>query len=208
MESSERRSLTSLGLRLDLRAQPESYPGPPPPGPGVLHGQTYTIGDLGETGHLHAVLAVGSNASPDVVRAKMQRAGVHSRVPMRPIVVSRLAVGISAHVARAGYVPAAPIRGGGTRTFWMTYLDDAQLAAMDETEPNYQRCQLPADCSCDEAGVWVYRSRRGVVPDGAGHPAFFDVRQAVVRARLSAFLDAAGEAGGICDGLGPGLEPA
>jgi hypothetical protein len=87
-----------------------------------------------------AVVAVGSNASPTVMRDKLTRAGRNAVVPMVVGVVDNVAVGHSAHVSIRGYLPAAPMRRPGARTrVVVSFLDDAQLRAIDDTEGNYDR---------------------------------------------------------------------
>ena len=85
------------------------------------------------------MVAVGSNASTAVLRAKLAD---HRGADIRPtrVVVSGIALGYSAHVAARGYIPAAPFLSPGSVTvvsaFW---LDEDQLTALDSTEPNYHR---------------------------------------------------------------------
>ena len=90
------------------------------------------------------VVAVGSNASPDVMRCKFARAGVDATVPFVRVRLGGIAVGHSAHVSLAGYVAAAPYHApGATATFTASLLDDDQLECLDETERTYTR--LPVD---------------------------------------------------------------
>ncbi len=118
-----------------------------------------------------AVVAVGSNASPAVMRHKLSSRGVSPVVPMITAVVRNLAVVHSAHVSRGGYVPAAPMHSSGARgTVVVQFLDDDQLAAVDSTEPNYERVPLdPARYPLVLSGgqrpgqPWIYATRRGVL---------------------------------------------
>jgi hypothetical protein len=118
-----------------------------------------------------AVVAVGSNASPAVMRHKLGSRGVSVVVPMVTGILHNVAVGHSAHVARGGYVPAAPMHSSGALSrVVVQFLDPEQLAAVDATEPNYERVQLapgrhPVVLSGGRrpARSWIYASRRGVL---------------------------------------------
>ena len=89
------------------------------------------------------LLAVGSNAAASVVRHKLARRGVGIVVPLLTGVVRHLAVGHTAYVSRGGYVPAAPVHRSRARTpVVLQLLDDDQLAAIDATEPGYDRVEL------------------------------------------------------------------
>jgi hypothetical protein len=117
------------------------------------------------------VLAVGSNAATAVVRHKLGTRGVSTVVPVVTGVVARMDVGHSAHVSRGGYVPAAPLHRSTARTrVVLQLLDQAQLAAVDETEPNYERVEVSAaryplvlSGGARPDRVHVYASRHGVL---------------------------------------------
>jgi hypothetical protein len=123
------------------------------------------------------VLSVGSNASPAQVRRKMSNAGLPTVLPMAAVQVHGLAVGVSAHVSRAGYVPATPVADpAAVSQLWVVWLGPEALIAMDATEPNYRRVRLPSrypvcltsgaivpDCS-------VYLSRHGHLINSEGEP--------------------------------------
>lgn len=99
----------------------------------------------------HQVLAVGSNASFDVMHNKMDRAGLSRPLAMTITRHAGVAVGHSAHVSLSGFVAAAPYRCAGcVRRFVAVHLDDHQLAALDVTEPNYSRVE--------HEGAWIYAS--------------------------------------------------
>jgi hypothetical protein len=126
---------------------------------------------------LTPVLAVGSNASPAQLRRKLGNAGLPTLVPVTGVTVRGLAVGVSAHVSRPGYLPATPVPGVGVESsLWVLWLDDASLTCIDATEPNYQRVRLPARypvrLTAGQAvpGCWVYRSRHGYLVNEAGEP--------------------------------------
>lgn len=114
-----------------------------------------------------AVVAVGSNASPAVLAAKLPRT---SRVPMLPATLHDVAVGHSAHVSLRGYIAAAPYHHPGARTpVVVSWLDPAALAALDATEPNYDRVPLDALGGMLDlpdgpgSAADIYRSVHGVV---------------------------------------------
>lgn len=130
------------------------------------------------------VLAVGSNASPEVLADKLATALADA--PDEPVVVeicvaAGLAVGHSAHISRPGYVAATPflmtptgehLRPGHETAYSLGWFTDDQLAALDATEPNYDRVLLPPRvCAVARSsgatvnGVMVYRSRHGVLGD-------------------------------------------
>ena len=117
------------------------------------------------------VLAVGSNAAAAVMRHKLGSRGVSTVVPVLTGVVRALDVSHSAHVSRGGYVPAAPVHRSAARTpVVLQLLDDDQLAAVDETEPTYERVEVSAarypillPGGVRPRRVHVYSSRFGVI---------------------------------------------
>lgn len=122
------------------------------------------------------VLAVGSNASPAVMRRKFAALGVAPVVPFVAVAAEGLAVGHSAHVSLSGFVAATGFRQAGvcTPTF-VSLLEPTQLDCLDVTEPNYERRLL----TCDEVPVTLdgdalapqiqlYDSRWGVLSAPAG----------------------------------------
>jgi hypothetical protein len=133
---------------------------------------------LPRTGDRHPVLAVGSNAAPGQLSHKLTRRGVSDTVPLVPATVRGVSVALSAHVSAPGYVAATPVVDPGAESpLVLTLLDDAQLAAVDATEPNYRRTFLPGDdflitlpSGRRLGGAYVYHSTRGVLaaPGGAG----------------------------------------
>ncbi|MGW7519808.1 hypothetical protein ACWGJ2_29930 [Streptomyces sp. NPDC054796] len=142
--------------------------------------------DLGDapTRERYPVIAVGSNASPAQVSYKLQRAGGLSRaVPMVPVEIHGIGVGLSAHISRAGYVSASPyVTDTRPVTLVVSWLDEAQLAAVDATEfPNYGRALLPGDGDGFPMvlpngwrleGAYLYFNTRGLLahPDGTPRP--------------------------------------
>ncbi|WP_143831790.1 hypothetical protein [Nocardiopsis sp. CNR-923] len=92
--------------------------------------------------------------------------------------VDGIAPGVSAHVNRCGYLPAAPVAAPGrTHRLFVLWLDDAELDALDATEPNYRgRCRWTAtpsrscpvrgsrpapSTSAGTAAWWTARDGRG-----------------------------------------------
>ncbi|NEB75437.1 hypothetical protein G3I40_09395 [Streptomyces sp. SID14478] len=191
------RTLTALGYDTVPALVPLSYPGRPVPVPSLLLGdELLELAADGPAGHWllsgngarlddvlvdrgHApttartpVLAVGSNASPAQVAHKLARLGLPVAVPMVPLRVRGIGIGCSAHIGRNGYVAAAPYPDPrAAHTLVVSWLDEAQLTAVDATElPNYRRTAL-ADPPLP--GIQLYVSEHGVLRDpltGAPRP--------------------------------------
>ncbi|MEY9932031.1 hypothetical protein ABH926_006680 [Catenulispora sp. GP43] len=102
--------------------------------------------DLPPAGERHPVIAVGSNGAPGQLHHKLSRLGLPAVVPMTPLRVSGLGVGVSAHVGLNGYVANSPFLDPEcTADVVLTLLDSDQLRAVDDTElPRYRRVLLPA----------------------------------------------------------------
>ncbi|WP_114853866.1 hypothetical protein [Brachybacterium sp. YJGR34] len=119
------------------------------------------------------VLAVGSNQAPATIARKYRRAArsLNLATPFVRCTVHGLGVGYVANSAAAGFVPAAPFRAvGERRELIATWFDDDQLAAIDETEPNYDRVRLdaadfPLELATGQrpAHLDLYASHRGVL---------------------------------------------
>ncbi|GAA2119852.1 hypothetical protein GCM10009802_22210 [Streptomyces synnematoformans] len=200
------RTLEALGLATVPLLEPLAYPGPPAPGPALLAGDLLlplrpvpggvgrwrvagddgtdagldeTLAALGQApaAERFPVLALGSNAAPGQLRHKLTRLAPPAVVPLTPATVRGVGVGVSAHISGPGYVAAAPYadESAGAR-LWITWLDDAQLDAVDGTElPNYGRARLPAakfpvrlPTGEPVPGAYVYFNARGVLA-GPGH---------------------------------------
>jgi hypothetical protein len=122
------------------------------------------------------VVAVGANASPGVVRGKMHRGGADEVIPLLRATVRDLRIGLSAHVGRPGFIPAAPVRvEGDMASVVVGWPDPEQLERLDETEPNYRRLRVPGashllrlDAGLAPDFFDLYESRWGVLaePDG------------------------------------------
>lgn len=169
----------------------------------------------------HLVLAVGSNRNPQVIAAKYAHAGLLTpdsvATGMVAATVTGLAVGHSAHASAPGYVPAAPYAAPGTSTevtaLWVT---DEQAAAIDETEPNYERLTLPAAQFALALAVGdapeesqVYASRHGVI--GRLRPLPLHATQQELFDRLAALVDPdpfEGDAAEVCARLAADPEDA
>jgi hypothetical protein len=222
------RHLGALGLARDPIGDPLVYPGRPPAESGLLTGDRFlplreepgtppggrrlpggeTLDDalIGAGGprlaDRHPVLAVGSNGSPAQVHRKLTgRAPV--LVPMTYADVTGLVPGVSAHVSRPGYVPAAPVlEPGATARLIVLWLDDDQLAVVDATEPNYRRLRTPDAVRVSLDGVPVgcglYAGRHGCLTDRRGRP-FRLTAQATLLAALLADLPALGRLAGTDD---------
>ncbi len=153
--------------------RPLDYPGLPADVAGVLDvdGGWTPLGDAELPAHLltgrTCVVAVGSNAAPEVLHAKLVRAGAATAVPMAPYDLTGLGIAHSAHVSPGGYVPVAPYAAPGARTRVVAaWLDGEALAAVDATEPNYVRRPLPDAVTGAPPDAEVYVSRRGVLAPG------------------------------------------
>ncbi len=218
--------LAALGLAQDPIAHPLAYPGRPPHGSGLLDGDRFLAvreragappgdwpledgvtldGALRSRGRpvlaeRHPVLAVGSNGSPAQLRRKLADHD-DALVPMTYAVVRGLAPGVSAHVSRPGYIPAAPVLvPGAAARLVLVWLDDAQAEVIDRTEPNYRRVPLPAAAtvSPDGIGSTVYAGRHGCLADRHGRP-FRLAGQAELLAALLADLPGLGRLAGTAD---------
>ncbi|WP_460061973.1 hypothetical protein [Streptomyces sp. YKOK-I1] len=192
-ERREHRTLEALGLARAPRDHPLGYPGVWPAESGLLTGDLLLPLDRLTHPGRSPVLAVGSNASPGQLRHKMAVLGVTSPIPMVRTRVTGVDVGVSAHVSRLGYMSASPVDSPGTaRELFVIWLDDEQLAAVDASEPNYDRVVLPAPRfrvelesgeTLDE--VFSYVNRHGVLHNGRGSPRSHPGQRPVITELLS-----------------------
>ncbi|MEV2277422.1 hypothetical protein AB0I72_17745 [Nocardiopsis sp. NPDC049922] len=209
-------------FRDDPMTRPLAYPGRIPDTSGVFLGDAYlplrprrgrsadvwsaefagermtlagVLSRLGRAGlaDRHPVVAVGSNAAPGQLRRKLLTRHVRPVIPMTSADVDGIAPGVSAHVNRRGYVPAAPVEvSGPTGRLFVLWLDDAELDALDATEPHYRRRLLPVDRHpvTLESGVRlppcsVYVSGHGCLVDGEGRPRRLTDQPTLIRALLA-----------------------
>lgn len=145
------------------------------------------------------VVSIGSNSSPDVLRRKFAlfRHPVSRTLPLVRAQLHHIGVGHSAHVSKAGYIAAAPYSQQGRRsTVWVAWLDERQLMALDETEPNYQRielhgedCPLVLDNGERPESFSLFASNWGVLTDGQGEKLPFLDQPALFR-RLAGSITA------------------
>ncbi|MDF3289370.1 hypothetical protein [Streptomyces silvisoli] len=167
------RSLEALGLDAIAAQQPLGYPGGQVSEPGLLHrDELLPLRPLpGPLGRWHVdtpgrrlddllaelelapvaervpVMAVGSNGSPGQVRHKLTSVGLTATVPMVPVRVTGIAVGVSAHVSVHGYVSASPYPDISRESTLVTsWLDTDQLSAIDASEAlNFRRIKVTCD---------------------------------------------------------------
>jgi len=101
----------------DLATRPWEYPGKAPEHSGLLAGGSYRQMAIkpGLDGR-QLVVAVGSNASPAVMRRKLSRRGVSTVIPFVTAEADGIGAAHSAHVSKAGYVAAAPFPVPGRKT--------------------------------------------------------------------------------------------
>lgn len=207
----------------DPISRPLTYPGRIPATSGVLFDDTYiplrpldagppdeweaagetlaallARGGLPPLGERHPVVAVGSNAAPGQLLRKFRDHAVRPVVPMTLADVPGVAPGVSAHVSRWGYVPAAPIETGESSRLFVLWLDEEQLAALDLTEPNYHRRPLRHPITL-ESGLrhpppFVYTGRHGCLAGRDGRPR----RLAPQRALIQDLLDGSAELRRLC----------
>lgn len=206
---------------------PLLYPWDPPEASGVVDGvgflpldlaaglavgldQALAEADAAPLGSRSMVVSVGSNSSADVMRRKF--ANCHRPVStVLPLVRGQLhniAVGHSAHVSRAGYVAAAPYPLMGECTpVWVSWLDERQLMALDETEPNYRRiqldgaaCPLEVDHGEPAEDFSLFTSRWGVLSDGDGRKLPFLDQPALFGLLAGIAADSANEGNSVFDG--------
>ncbi|WP_344472527.1 hypothetical protein [Nonomuraea monospora] len=196
----------------DPMAFPLTYPGRIPSGSGVLVDDAYRRQEWGEGGAAiaallaslgqapldarHRVVAVGSNAAPSQVRRKFLDHGVRPVVPMTQADVPGIAPGVSAHVSKWGYVPAAPVETPGeTSRLFVLWLDEHQLAALDLTEPNYRRRPLEEPVTLEDGTElpppFVYEGRHGCLaaPGDGGRPRRLISQPALIQSLLDDSAD-------------------
>ncbi len=150
---------------------PRDYPWAVPPVTGIVRPDGVEVGALPSSEELAErtpVVAVGSNASPDVLVGKLGGL-LATGLPIAPAVVEDITVGHFAQVAARGFVAAAPAFSPGARSeLGVGWFDAEQLARLDETEPNYHREVLTSSCTWaggEIVGAQVYVSDHGLLAD-------------------------------------------
>jgi len=130
-------------------------------------------------GRRHPVIAVGSNAAPGQVHHKLARRGRSAVVPMTPLRVSGIGVGVAGHIGIPGYVANSPFADpDAVVEAVLICLDDRQLQAVDDTElPRHRRVLLPGEefpmvLSSGERleAAYLYVNTNGVLADVDGAP--------------------------------------
>lgn len=154
-----------------MGVHPRDYPWAVPPVTGTVHPDGVRTGPPPPAATLAGrtpVLAVGSNASPEVLRAKLGGL-LATGLPVAPAVAEDLTVGHYAQVSTRGFIAAAPATAPGVHSdLSLGWFDPDQLARLDETEPNYRREVLPSACTWTGGridGVRVYVSEHGLLAD-------------------------------------------
>jgi hypothetical protein len=173
-------SIAELGLEADLRAEPWRYPGPFLPFSCLQDGDRLIplqFGMAREFTDHHWVVAIGSNASPDVMRRKFERQGVSTRMLHVMARLDGLALSHSAHVGLAGYLAAAVYPSPSTTLdVVVSALTTGQLQCLDDTERNYDRGTIPTSRLHLDAPVQlpdrahIYLTKWGVIADGSTGP--------------------------------------
>jgi hypothetical protein len=149
------------------------YPGAPVAEDGVLvdgRWRARAVDPARDTDGRTPLLAVGSNACAAVLARKL--ATVPGSLPVRVVRADGLGVGHSAHVSRRGYVPAAPFPSPGSTVVRVLLVDSDQLAAVDATEPTYDRVAASAlgVTVPEHPEADVYVSRAGVLAPPTAPP--------------------------------------
>lgn len=150
---------------------PRDYPWAVPARTGVVGPDGFTSRPLPSRAARTPVLAIGSNASPDVLAGKLDGL-LHTGLPIGPALIGGLLIGHSAHVSARGYVAAAPApRPGAVAAITITWCDEDQLGRLDASEPNYRRLPLPTAMGCHledgrpVARAQLYVSVHGLLAD-------------------------------------------
>jgi hypothetical protein len=124
-----------------------------------------------------AVLALGSNAAPEVLDRKLASAPRGAPVPVVRARLRDFDSVYSAHVSAYGAVPATIQASPGTEvSTFVVYLTEDQLRLMSETEPNYELALLHGvSCQLDTgeslSSVASYLSRHGCLGMGGSEVA-------------------------------------
>lgn len=168
---------------------PWAYPGSPATTSGLLVDGRFEPHSTDQLrpwvgGDRVAVAAIGSNACPGVVDAKLRAAEVEATVAFVPATLHGVAVGHSAHVSRNGYIPTAPYTADTVTRVCVSWFGDSQVRALDATEVNYVRRRIPAGSlvvkgSPAPSDVGIYASAWGVLGSGLTAPVEAGTQRAV-----------------------------
>lgn len=154
------------------------------------------------------VVGIGSNASPLVTKSKIEKYGSYgtdATVPMFVAKMKNMGVGYSGHFVFGGYIPAAPYHHENNELeVTVAFFTEEQLAAVDSTEPTYQRAELSKDLYplAFENGVsidssFVYTTRYGILRGVDGIPIPLTTQEGLYK-----LLSEAGVGDGFFDGEG------
>lgn len=154
------------------------------------------------------VVGIGSNASPLVTKSKIEkygRYGTDATVPMFVAKMKNIGVGYSGHFVFGGYIPAAPYHHEANELeVTVAFFTKEQLAAVDSTEPTYERAELSKELyplafengdSLDSS--YVYTTRYGILSGEDGSPIPLTTQE-----ELYKLLNGAGVGGGFFEGEG------
>ena len=131
-----------------------------------------------------AVVACGSNASPEQLNRKHLRFGLSGEIPVIKAVLLNFDVVYSANFTSYGSLPAMLVSSDGTRVnLFVTFLDNVQLKVMNASEAegvNYDLAPIDARLLTLEVGqaiggVRAYLSRRGELRIGKGCVALAEI---------------------------------
>ncbi|NUS74186.1 MAG: hypothetical protein HOQ05_12375 [Corynebacteriales bacterium] len=137
----------------------------------------------------HPTLAIGSNAAPAQLESKFAlAANISDLVPLTRVTVKGISAGYSAHISKQGYIAYTPIKLDVESTLFMLWLDDAQLAHIHATEPNYVPTTVKTFPAVLESGenieaYLLYRSKWGAIASSLHGP-----RAASTQQRIFQFL--------------------
>jgi hypothetical protein len=134
-------------------------------------------------GQRYPVLSIGASPAPSYMRHVLDRPGHTLTVPLVQARVEGLEVAFAATVTEWGYVPVTPVIAPDRSTeCFVMWLDEAQLAEVDEPESGFMRIFVPVGDPADGGvritlpsgeilgGCYVYVNRHGILtePDGRG----------------------------------------
>ena len=87
---------------------------------------------------VYPVVAVSSNANPEVLLNKFAQRGGEDFFVVLPATVSNMGIGFTPFMSSRGYIPATPYSAPGARTrVYLSWFTQAQMNALFSTEPGY-----------------------------------------------------------------------